>query len=157
MANAGFPLLGHMDNLQKIYEICAAHDVWLHLHGHLLAGLCLLDASKVVSIKVLLLILLLLLFNWFYQILFLINCIIFLFCLLILAFYSGWQFVFVLREMDWFAFFAIYCILFSRYLLSFLAGRVKKGEYYTSISKWKIWESFKNKNSFRKLKPLWLK
>lgn len=48
IANAGFPLLGHVDNLQKIHEICKAHDVWLHVHGHLLAGLSLLPAAKVV-------------------------------------------------------------------------------------------------------------
>lgn len=50
LANAGFPVLGHMDNLQRIYEICTAHDVWLHVHGHLLAGLSLLSTSKVPSI-----------------------------------------------------------------------------------------------------------
>lgn len=53
LAYAGFPLLGHGDNLQKIHEICTAHDVWLHVHGHLLAGLCLFPAAKVVCQKIL--------------------------------------------------------------------------------------------------------
>lgn len=49
LANAGLPLLGHVDDLQKIHEICAANNVWLHLHGHCLAGLTLLAAPKVVQ------------------------------------------------------------------------------------------------------------
>ncbi|XP_054710839.1 pyridoxal-dependent decarboxylase domain-containing protein 1-like [Uloborus diversus] len=39
IANAGMPLLGYVDDLQKIQEICLTNNVWLHIHGHCLAAL----------------------------------------------------------------------------------------------------------------------
>ncbi|XP_042910971.1 pyridoxal-dependent decarboxylase domain-containing protein 1 isoform X2 [Parasteatoda tepidariorum] len=49
IANAGSSMVGHVDNLQKIQEICIAHNVWLHIEGHGLAALSLVAVSNLPS------------------------------------------------------------------------------------------------------------
>ncbi|GAB6021047.1 hypothetical protein CHUAL_003682 [Chamberlinius hualienensis] len=44
IASAGAPPLGQVDNLQRLQEVCKTHDLWLHVEGHMLAGLCLVLA-----------------------------------------------------------------------------------------------------------------
>ncbi|GFS50973.1 pyridoxal-dependent decarboxylase domain-containing protein 1 [Trichonephila inaurata madagascariensis] len=49
IANAGSNVVGHVDNLQKIQEICLAHNVWLHINGHNLAALSLVIVPNLPS------------------------------------------------------------------------------------------------------------
>ncbi|XP_035209564.1 pyridoxal-dependent decarboxylase domain-containing protein 1-like isoform X2 [Stegodyphus dumicola] len=49
IANAGMHLVGYVDNLQKIQEICLAHNVWLHVQGHSLAALSLVVVPNLPS------------------------------------------------------------------------------------------------------------
>lgn len=41
LADAGTVIAGHVDNLSRIHEVCAKHDIWMHLRGHNLAALVL--------------------------------------------------------------------------------------------------------------------
>ncbi|XP_006811830.2 putative pyridoxal-dependent decarboxylase domain-containing protein 2 [Saccoglossus kowalevskii] len=39
VANAGTPLAGHTDNINRLREICDSNGIWLHVEGHNLAAL----------------------------------------------------------------------------------------------------------------------
>lgn len=39
IATAGTPIMGSVDNVARIYDVCRAQNVWLHLRGHCLAAL----------------------------------------------------------------------------------------------------------------------
>ncbi|XP_030840728.1 putative pyridoxal-dependent decarboxylase domain-containing protein 2 isoform X4 [Strongylocentrotus purpuratus] len=41
VANAGSPMAGHTDNLNRLRTICDEHNLWLHVEGHNLATLAL--------------------------------------------------------------------------------------------------------------------
>lgn len=41
VANAGTPMAGHTDNLNRLRTICDEHNLWLHVEGHNLATLAL--------------------------------------------------------------------------------------------------------------------
>lgn len=46
IANVGGGVLGGVDNVTRIQEICHSHDVWLHVEGHNLAALTLPNSSN---------------------------------------------------------------------------------------------------------------
>ncbi|XP_023239036.1 putative pyridoxal-dependent decarboxylase domain-containing protein 2 isoform X1 [Centruroides sculpturatus] len=46
VANAGSPAVGHVDNLPRLQELCKLHDIWLHIEGHSIAGLCLVSVPS---------------------------------------------------------------------------------------------------------------
>lgn len=39
IASAGTPIMGSVDNIARIYDICKQHSIWLHCRGHCLAAL----------------------------------------------------------------------------------------------------------------------
>lgn len=45
LADAGTVIVGHVDNLTRIQEVCEKHNVWMHLRGHNLAALVLTHPS----------------------------------------------------------------------------------------------------------------
>uniref|UniRef100_T1J899 Pyridoxal-dependent decarboxylase domain-containing protein 1 n=1 Tax=Strigamia maritima TaxID=126957 RepID=T1J899_STRMM len=49
IANAGTPLVGHVDNLQRLQEICKSHRIWMHVEGHSLAALCLVSTPNLMD------------------------------------------------------------------------------------------------------------
>ncbi|XP_076334791.1 putative pyridoxal-dependent decarboxylase domain-containing protein 2 isoform X3 [Tachypleus tridentatus] len=46
VGHVGTPVVGHVDNLQRLQELCKMHDMWLHVDGHGLAGLCLVSVPN---------------------------------------------------------------------------------------------------------------
>ncbi|EEB16419.1 group II plp decarboxylase, putative [Pediculus humanus corporis] len=46
-ADAGTPITGHMDDLFSLQELCQKEDIWLHVKGHNLAALTLMNALKI--------------------------------------------------------------------------------------------------------------
>ncbi|XP_076459131.1 putative pyridoxal-dependent decarboxylase domain-containing protein 2 [Babylonia areolata] len=49
LAFAGTPVVGHVDNLQRLQEICKTHSMWLHVEGNNLATLTLFSVPTEVS------------------------------------------------------------------------------------------------------------
>lgn len=49
VASAGTSLVGHVDSLQRLQELCRTHSVWLHVEGHSLAALCLVSVPNLPS------------------------------------------------------------------------------------------------------------
>lgn len=50
LASVGASLLGDVDNVARIYDICKLHSVWLHLRGHSLAALATAQGPGDVSV-----------------------------------------------------------------------------------------------------------
>lgn len=50
---AGGGVVGGVDNVTRIQEICHSHDVWLHVEGHNLAALTLPNSPNLVRLAVL--------------------------------------------------------------------------------------------------------
>lgn len=49
LADAGTPITGHVDNLLRLQDICQQQDIWLHIRGHSLATLAMINTTNVVS------------------------------------------------------------------------------------------------------------
>lgn len=49
VASAGTSLVGHVDSLQRLQELCRTHNIWLHVEGHSLAALCLVSVPNLPS------------------------------------------------------------------------------------------------------------
>ncbi|XP_046402457.1 pyridoxal-dependent decarboxylase domain-containing protein 1 isoform X2 [Ischnura elegans] len=49
LADAGTTIAGHVDNLQRLQEVCRQKDVWLHVRGHALAALAMVSVPNVPS------------------------------------------------------------------------------------------------------------
>ncbi|XP_076443203.1 putative pyridoxal-dependent decarboxylase domain-containing protein 2 [Babylonia areolata] len=49
LAYAGTPVVGHVDNVQRLQEICQANSIWLHLEGNSLATLTLFSEPSDMS------------------------------------------------------------------------------------------------------------
>ncbi|KAK7492827.1 hypothetical protein BaRGS_00015965 [Batillaria attramentaria] len=49
LAFAGTPVVGHVDNIQRLQEICKQHNIWLHVEGTYLATLTLFSVPTEVS------------------------------------------------------------------------------------------------------------
>lgn len=47
-ANAGSPINGQVDTLNRLQEICKANDIWLHVEGFSLASLALVSVPNLV-------------------------------------------------------------------------------------------------------------
>ncbi|KAG8238584.1 hypothetical protein J437_LFUL017931, partial [Ladona fulva] len=47
LADAGTTIAGHVDNLQRLQEVCRQKDVWLHVRGHALAALAMVSVPNV--------------------------------------------------------------------------------------------------------------
>ena len=45
---AGGGVLGGVDNISRIQEVCHSHDVWLHVEGHNLAAVALPNSPNMV-------------------------------------------------------------------------------------------------------------
>ncbi|KAK6623817.1 hypothetical protein RUM44_010673 [Polyplax serrata] len=45
LTDAGTPITGHSDNLLRLQEICEKEDLWLHVRGHNLAALTLINTT----------------------------------------------------------------------------------------------------------------
>lgn len=39
IASAGTPIMGSVDNIARIYDLCRANNIWMHCRGHCLAAL----------------------------------------------------------------------------------------------------------------------
>lgn len=39
IASAGTPIMGSVDNITRLYDLCKAHNIWMHCRGHCLAAL----------------------------------------------------------------------------------------------------------------------
>lgn len=46
---SGTTIAGHVDNVQRLQELCRHHDIWFHLRGHSLAALAMVSVQNVVS------------------------------------------------------------------------------------------------------------
>lgn len=52
IASAGTPIMGSVDNVTRINDVCKAHSIWLHCRGHCLAALSTSMGSGDVSFDV---------------------------------------------------------------------------------------------------------
>lgn len=48
----GTPVVGQVDSIRKIQELCKAHEMWLHTEGHNLATLSLMAVPSNVMVSV---------------------------------------------------------------------------------------------------------
>lgn len=39
IASAGTPIMGSVDNIARIYDVCKSQGIWMHCRGHCLAAL----------------------------------------------------------------------------------------------------------------------
>lgn len=46
---SGTTIGGHVDNLQRLLEVCKQHDIWLHVRGHSLAAVAMVSVPNMVS------------------------------------------------------------------------------------------------------------
>ncbi|KDR24299.1 putative pyridoxal-dependent decarboxylase domain-containing protein 2 [Zootermopsis nevadensis] len=46
LADAGTTIAGHVDNVQRLQELCKQHDIWFHLRGHSLAALAMVSVQN---------------------------------------------------------------------------------------------------------------
>lgn len=46
IADVGASVCGHVDNVQRLQEVCRANSVWLHCRGHTLASLAVIQAPQ---------------------------------------------------------------------------------------------------------------
>jgi hypothetical protein len=46
---SGTTIAGHVDNVQRLQELCKQHDIWFHLRGHSLAALAMVSVQTMVS------------------------------------------------------------------------------------------------------------
>ncbi|XP_014671448.1 PREDICTED: putative pyridoxal-dependent decarboxylase domain-containing protein 2 [Priapulus caudatus] len=46
VANAGTPVVGQVDDIEGVQDLCKTHDIWLHVEGHGLASLVLTDTPN---------------------------------------------------------------------------------------------------------------
>lgn len=51
IASAGTPIMGSVDNITRIYEVCKAHNIWMHFRGHCIAALATSMGTGDVSIE----------------------------------------------------------------------------------------------------------
>ncbi|KAG1682615.1 Pyridoxal-dependent decarboxylase domain-containing protein 1 [Nymphon striatum] len=46
IGNAGTPVIGDTDNVQRLQDLCRENDIWLHVEGNSLAALCLVSVPN---------------------------------------------------------------------------------------------------------------
>lgn len=45
IGDVGASICGHIDNVQRLQEVCSTHSIWLHLRGHSLASLAITQGT----------------------------------------------------------------------------------------------------------------
>lgn len=45
IGDVGASICGHVDNVQRLYEVCQANSIWLHCRGHSLAALAITQGT----------------------------------------------------------------------------------------------------------------
>lgn len=51
IASAGTPIMGSVDNITRVYDLCKTHGIWMHCRGHCLAALATSLGTGDVSIR----------------------------------------------------------------------------------------------------------
>lgn len=45
IGDVGASICGHVDNVQRLQEVCRTHSIWLHCRGHCLAALAITQGT----------------------------------------------------------------------------------------------------------------